>query len=136
MGYVTPVILAICVGWSVSAAADDMIRKGGEWRSTVTGIGPEPQTIETCMAETTMAQAMTKMAAGGHCSKQDVKISGNLVTIDVVCGAMSMTGTATLAGDTAYTADLTMRMGSGPVMHTTTESKWIGECKPGQKPLG
>jgi hypothetical protein len=136
MGYITAAILAISLCCAVSARADQLMRKGGEWHSTVTGITPQPQTMDMCFSETTFDQAMAKMAEGKQCSKRDIKISGNLVTIDLVCGAMSMKGTATLSGDTAYTADLTMQVNGGPVMHTVTESKWIGACKPGQKPMG
>jgi hypothetical protein len=130
-------IVLIALLWAVPALADQLIRKGGEWRSTVTGIGPQPQTMDTCFAEATQEQAMAKLAAGKQCSKKSISFSGNVVTIDVVCGEMAMQGTAILSGDSAYTANLTMRMamnGKTQEMHTVTESHWIGACKPGEVP--
>jgi hypothetical protein len=121
-----------------SARADQLIRKAGEWRSTVTGVGPQPQTMDMCFARSTMEQAMAKMAASGHCPKRDIKQNGSVMTLDVVCDMMSMKGTATMFGDTAYTADLTMTMnmhGKASTFHSITTSKWIGACKPGQVPM-
>jgi hypothetical protein len=119
-----------------SARADQLIRKAGEWRSTVTGIGP-PQTMDMCYARTTMDQAMAKMAASGHCPKRDIRQNGSVMTLDVVCDRMAMKGTATMIGDSAYTADMTMTMtmpGRTSTFHSITTSKWIGACKPGETP--
>ena len=132
------IAIVVAASWlaTISAGADEIIRKGGEWRSTVTGVGPEPQTMVMCFSQATWEDVMTKMAAGKVCAKKNIAKSGNQLTIDIECGAMTMAGTATLSGDSAYTADLTMRMGAGSgakVFHTVTESKWIGDCKPGEK---
>jgi hypothetical protein len=93
--------------------------------------------MEMCLTEKTMEQAMAS-PRGKTCSKKDVKINGNQATIDLECGTMTMQGTAIIAGDTAYTADLTMHITTshGPmVIHTTSDAKWIGDCKPGEKPI-
>jgi hypothetical protein len=103
----------------------------------VTGVGPQPQTMDMCFSEVTQEQAMAKLAAGRQCSKKAISISGNIVSIDLDCGDMAMQGTAVLSGDTAYTANLTMRFARGgktQEMRTVTESHWIGACKPGEVP--
>ena len=136
MRNLTPIIVVASLLSTLSAGADEIMRKGGEWRSTVTGMGPEPQTMVMCFSQATWEDVMTKMAAGKVCAKKNITKSGNQLTIDIDCGKMTMQGTATLSGDSAYTADLTMHMGAGSnakVFHTTTESKWIGECKPGER---
>ena len=138
MGYLKVAVIAVSLVVFGSARADQLIRKAGEWRSTVTGVGPRPQTMDMCFSRSTLDQAMAKMAAGGHCPKRDIRQNGSIVTLDVVCDMMSMKGTATMMGDSAYTADLTMTMnmhGKTSTMHSITESKWVGACKPGQKPF-
>jgi Protein of unknown function (DUF3617) len=132
----TPVTVAVLLLATISAGADEIVRKGGEWRSTVTGVGPEPQTMVQCLSQATWEEAMTKMGAGKVCAKKNITKSGDQLTIDIACGKMTMQGTATLSGDSAYTADLTMHMGDGSgakVYHTVTKSEWIGACKPGER---
>jgi hypothetical protein len=130
-------IIAGSLLFAGTARADQLVRKAGEWRTTVTGFGGAPQTMEMCLTEKTMEQAMAS-PRGKTCSKKDVKINGNQATIDLECGTMTMQGSAIIAGDTAYTADLTMHITTshGPmVIHTTSDAKWIGDCKPGEKPI-
>ena len=120
---------------AISAQAGESFRKGGEWQSTVTGISPQPQTIVMCFSQATWEQAMAKLAAG-KCTKKDISKNGDHITIDLACGMIVVQGTATLPGDTAYKADMTMRMGTGAnakVVHSLTEATWIGACKPGER---
>jgi hypothetical protein len=130
--------IIVAVFWlsAFSAGADEIMRKGGEWRSTVTGVGPEPQTMVLCLSQATWEEAMAKSAAGKTCAKKNIAKSGDQLTIDIECGKMRMQGAATLSGDSAYTADLTMHVGDGSdakVYHTVTKSEWIGPCKPGER---
>jgi hypothetical protein len=136
MRYVTPMVIAVALFATMPVRADELFRKGGEWQSTVTGASPQPQTMVMCLSQMTWEQALAQSAARSECTKKNYSRDGNHVTIDVDCGAVAMQGTATLVGDSAYMADLTMRMGAGAdakVLHTTTESKWIGACKPGER---
>jgi Protein of unknown function (DUF3617) len=138
MGYLRPALVAALVLCAVSAQAEQLLRKGGEWRMITTGMTPEPQTTEMCFAPSTGEQAMAKLAAKPNCTKKDVKMNGNTATIDLVCSTYSMQGTVTFAGDSAYSGKFTMQMGTGSdakVIHSTSEAKWIGECKPGQHAL-
>ena len=135
LGYMAILITSILC--TASVRADQIIRKGGEWRSTVTGITPEPRTIDLCFAPATQEQAVAKLATGKNCTKRDIRFEGDRAIIDIMCSDMSLKGTATMLGDSAYRADLTLGIGTGSdakIVHTTTDAKWIGACKPGETP--
>ena len=119
-----------------SAGADPIIRKGGEWRSTVTGLTPEPKTVDLCFAPATREQAIAQLANGKDC-KRDIRFEGSHAVIDIMCRDMSLKGTATMLGDSAYRADFTLGIGTGSdakAVHITTDAKWVGACKPGETP--
>ncbi len=137
MRYGLVVAAAIALLGSGAARADDLIRRGGEWRTVVTGVGPTPQTIDMCFGPATMADAMAKLAARPGCSKTSITRSGDHLTLDIACGSMTMQGTVVVSGDTAYHADLTMIMGAGgsaKTIHSLSDAQWIGACKPGETP--
>ena len=138
MWRVATAMIAAALCCASAARADDLILKGGEWRTTVTGVGSAPQTMNLCFSQTTMAGAMAKMAAGQQCSKHDIAIAGHHVTLDIVCDVFTMKGTADFTGEDAYTTDLTMHMGTGAsatTTHALSTARWIGTCKPGEKPV-
>jgi hypothetical protein len=76
------------------------------------------------------------------CSVMDVKPQGNKVIMHSVCKFEGTTATTdavfTGAFDSAYKGDMKTRY--NPPMHgvseskMTMEAKWLGPCKPGQKP--
>jgi hypothetical protein len=79
------------------------------------------------------------------CSKQDVQRSGNTITVDSVCdiGVGTATSHAVVSGsfDSAYTVKVTSKREGGPAVpnipaetNMTIEAKWLGACKPDQKP--
>ena len=79
------------------------------------------------------------------CSKQDMKIAGDTITINSVCkyGNVETTSHAVITGhfDQSYTVKITSTRtggatpsGASPETHMTIEAKWLGPCKPGQKP--
>ena len=130
-------IVILSILRTVSAWADPIVRKGGEWLSTVTGLTPEPKTIELCFAPATREQAVAQLATGKNCTKRDIRFQGSSAIIDIMCSDMSLRGTATMLGDSAYRADVTLGVGTGSSaksVHTTTDAKWIGPCKPGETP--
>jgi Protein of unknown function (DUF3617) len=138
MSYLRSAFVAASLLCAVSAHAEQLLRKGGEWRTTTTGVTPELQTMDMCFAPSTAEQAMAKFAAQPNCTKKDVKMNGNTATLDIACSTFTMQGTVTFSGDTAYSGNFTMQLGTGSnakVFHSTSEAKWIGECKPGEHPL-
>jgi hypothetical protein len=137
MPHLASILLAAAIVLAGAAHADPLIQRGGEWRFTTTG-NPHPGTKEMCLAQTTMQQAIWRDMPGRKCNRHDMSPHGNQMTIDVDCKSMVVQGTVTIAGDTAYTEDLTFAKGYGPgvpSIHFHTVSTWIGDCKPGEKPL-
>ncbi|MGC2778766.1 MAG: DUF3617 family protein [Bradyrhizobium sp.] len=144
-------------------AVDLPVRKAGLWELKMVRSGgqlPE-MTMQHCTDETTdkdmnnMASPMAKQA----CSKQDIQKTATGYVSDSVCSiggmpaiahavpdiksaaAMTVTSHADITGDfnSAYTIKTTSHSEGGPsgVPRDTTmtvEAKWLGACKPDQKP--
>jgi hypothetical protein len=77
------------------------------------------------------------------CTKQDVQKTATGYVTDSVCSVagVSMTTHADIVGDfnSGYTLTSTSHSDKGPTgkpLDATTkiEAKWVGDCKPGQKP--
>lgn len=129
-----------------SAHALDMPkRKSGLWEITTSmegmpkGMGP----IQHCIdqnSDNLMQQNAEKFKQ--QCSATDIKQQGDRITVHSVCKMESTTTTMdavfTGAFDSAYRGDIKTRF--NPPLHGTAESrmaitaKWVGACKPGQKP--
>lgn len=125
-------------------AADSPKRKSGLWeiKSQMEGM-PSMGAIQQCIDQNTddvMQQRAKKEKP--DCSVMDVKPQGNKVTTHSVCKFEGTTATTDAvfigAFDSAYKGD--MRTRYNPPMHGMSESKmtmearWLGPCKPGQKP--
>ena len=77
------------------------------------------------------------------CSKQDIRKTATGFVSDSVCGVsgISVTSHAEIVGDfnAAYTVKTTSHSEGGPSgmprdTTMTVEAKWLGACKPDQKP--
>ena len=148
-------LLSLCLGACLLAllpapdaqAVEIPIRKAGLWELKMVRTGsPLPEmTMQHCTDETT-DKAMTDAAAPMSkemCSKQDIQKTATGYVSDSVCkiGAMSMTSHSEITGDfnSAYTVKSTAHSEGGPAgaprdSTTTIEAKWLGACKPDQKP--
>ncbi len=133
---------------AVEARAVELpVRKAGLWEIRMVRTGsPLPEmTMQHCTDETTdkamtaAASPMTKEA----CSKNDIQKTATGYVSDSVCSiaGMSMTSHSETTGDfnSAYTVKTTShseRGAAGPPRDTTMtiEAKWLGACKPDQKP--
>ncbi len=129
-----------------SALALDMPkRKSGLWEISTSmegmpaGMGP----IQHCIdqdSDNLLQQRADKMQQ--QCSVMDIKPQGNKITVHSVCKMDATTTTTdavfTGAFDSAYRGDMQIRY--NPPMHgmsetkMTIQAKWLGTCKPGQKP--
>jgi hypothetical protein len=123
------------------------VRKAGLWEMKMarTGSPPPDVTIQHCTDETTdkeMSSTFSPMSKD-VCSKQDIQKTATGYVTDSVCGVagMSVTSHAEITGDfnSAYTVKSTSHSERGPAgapRDTTTvvEAKWLGACKPDQKP--
>jgi Protein of unknown function (DUF3617) len=146
------------------AVADDLpVRKAGLWEIKMVRTGsPIPaMTMQQCTDESTdramntVVSPLTKQA----CSKQELKKTATGYVSDSICeiggmpaiahavpdlksaSAMKTTSHAEITGDfnSAYTMKTTSHSEGGPsgMPHDTTmtlEAKWLGACKPDQKP--
>lgn len=134
------ILAALIAAASLLAApawADDSVRRGGEWQTTVTGMTPQPQSTENCFAPVAWEKALAA-PAGLKCSKSDIVRNGSQVTFDLDCDAFAAHGTVTLSGDSGYSSDQMLTVGSGAdakSFHATVQAKWLGACKPGEDPL-
>ncbi len=148
-------LLSLCLGtcllaWLPAPAARAVempVRKAGLWElKMVNSSSPLPQmTMQHCTDETT-DKAMTDAAspmAKEMCSKQDLQKTATGYVSDSVCkvGAMSITSHSETTGDfnSAYSVKSTSHSEGGPSgapreTTTTIEAKWLGACKPDQKP--
>jgi hypothetical protein len=126
-------------------AEDIPVRKPGLWEMKMVRTNSQmpEMTMQQCTDETTdkeMSTAATPLA-NQVCSKRDTqKVATGFVT-DSVCGfgTTQLTTHSEIAGDfnSAYTIKSTSHSDRGGVQgdHVTTiEAKWLGACKPDQKP--
>lgn len=130
------------------AAADDLpVRKAGLWEMKVVRAGsPMPEmTMQHCTDETTDKEMSTAFSPMSKeiCSKKDIQKTATGFVSDSVCGiaGLSITSHSEIVGDfnSAYTVRTTAHSDGGPAAmkgdHVTTiEAKWLGACKPDQKP--
>ena len=133
---------------SSAALAEDLpIRKAGLWEMKVVKAGssvPE-MTMQHCTDQRTDKEMNNSVSplAKQICSRQDVRKTATGFVSDSVCSVagVSMTTHAEIVGDfnSRYTVTSTTHSDKGvtgkPLDATTRiEAKWMGDCKPGQKP--
>ena len=143
--------LGLCLLAAVPAdrvRADDLpIRKAGLWEIKMAKTGsPLPDmTMQHCTDETTDRDMnnMVSPMAKQICSKQDIQKTATGYVSDSLCsvGGVSIASHSEINGDfnSAYTVTTTSHgdLGSkGTPRDTVTkiEAKWLGACKPDQKP--
>ena len=133
---------------ALDARAVEMpLRKAGLWEMKMVRTGsPMPEmTMQHCTDESTdkaMSTGVSAMSAE-TCSKQEIQKTATGYASDSVCSlaGMSMTSHSDLTGDfnSAYTVKTTSHTdrsvtGVARDMTMTIEAKWLGACKPDQKP--
>jgi hypothetical protein len=128
-------------------AVEMPVRKAGLWEMKIVRTGsPLPEmTMQHCTDETTdkeMSSTVSPMSKE-ICSKHEIQKTATGYVTDSVCsvGGMSMTSHSDITGDfnSAYTVKSTSHSERGPSglprdSTTTIEAKWLGACKPDQKP--
>jgi hypothetical protein len=132
----------------LTASAQELpIRKAGLWEMKIvkTGTSMPDMAMQHCTDATTdkdMANSFSPMVKQ-VCSKQDIQKTATGYVTDSVCSVagVSMTSHAEITGDfnSAYTVVSTSHSDKGlsgkPLDATTRiEAKWLGACKPDQKP--
>jgi hypothetical protein len=130
------------------ARAEDLpVRKAGLWEIKMARTGsPLPEmTMQHCTDESVDRDMnnMVSPMAKQICSKQDLQKTATGYVSDSVCsvGGVSMVSHSEISGDfnSAYTVTSTSHsdLGGKATPHDTVtkiEAKWLGACKPDQKP--
>jgi hypothetical protein len=128
-------------------AVEMAVRKAGLWEMKIVRTGsPLPEmTMQHCTDETTdkeMSSTFSPMSKE-ICSKQEIQKTATGYVTDSVCtvGGTSMTSHSDITGDfnSAHTVKSTSHSERGPAglprdSTATIEAKWLGACKPDQKP--
>ena len=122
-------------------------RKAGLWEMKVVRTGsPLPEmTMQHCTDAATDKEMGATFGPQSRdtCSKQDIQKTASGYVSDTVCSVAGMTITshAEITGDfnSAYTVKSTAHTDRGAAAAprdstTTVEAKWLGACKPEQKP--
>ncbi len=111
--------------------------KSGLWENTVTAHG-RSITRRNCLTNAELAttngsveairaaMAKTFGGANGACTLKDLRIEGNSMTSQTVCGASSSTTVMVFHGDTAETTSTSTR--AGVVTVTRITGRRIGVC--------
>jgi hypothetical protein len=142
-------ILGGCVlALMAPAAAEELpVRKAGLWEMKIVKTGSQlpDLTMQHCTDPTTdkeMSDSVSPLAKQ-ICSKRDIQKTATGYVSDSVCtvAGVSMTSHADIVGDfnSGYTVTSTSHSDKGPTgkpLDTTTkiEAKYVGACKPDQKP--
>ena len=131
---------------TATTAADAPRRKSGLWEITnaMGGMHPMTHTIQQCVDEKTdkLMDQTGQRESERHCSKNEIRREGGKVISDSVCKFDKTTATthAEFSGDFGgnYRGDI--RTSYNPPMHGMKDmqmsitAKWLGPCRPGQKP--
>lgn len=125
-------------------AADMPKRKAGLWEISIHMEGaPNMGPMQQCIDQNTDNIMQQKAKENKQdCSVMDIKPSGNTVTIHAVCkmegSTVTTDGVFQGAFDSSYKGTIKSRF--NPPMYgrsesnMTQEARWLGPCKPGQKP--
>ena len=131
---------------SDARAVEMPLRKAGLWEMKLVRTGsPLPEmTMQHCTDETTDKEMSTTFSPMSKevCSKRDIQQTATGYVTDSVCGVAgaSMTSHSEIVGDfnSAYTIKMTTHSDRGVAgirdTTMTIEAKWLGACKPDQKP--
>lgn len=139
-------VMAVVLGASsfvdAASTADAPKRKAGLWQQTMSGSGMPAQTMSMCTDEKTDDLLQSKAQGAAQCSQQSIRSQGNAVVVEAVC----KDGKTTIRTHGTFTGDFSSRY-SGDMRHTfdppmqgmkemtqKIEARYLGACKPGQKP--
>jgi hypothetical protein len=134
---------------TVASAEELPLRKAGLWEmkivKTGTGSSLPDMTMQHCTDATTDKEMNDSVSplAKQICAKRDIQKTATGYVSDSVCTVAGATiaSHAEIVGDfnSAYTVTNNSHSDKGPTgkpLDTVTkiEAKWLGDCKPGQKP--
>lgn len=143
---ITLIVLTLVFIASAQAAPSDMPkRKTGLWEIKMQSPEmPQPMLSQHCIDEKTddLLQQRSEKQAQQQCSKNSMNKQGDKIVIDSVCKLDATTATthAVFSGDFSRNYRGEINTSFNPPLHgmkaskQVLEGKWLGACKPGQKP--
>jgi Protein of unknown function (DUF3617) len=144
MGRFGTTSLLVLIGAMPAIAAELPSRKPGLWevRMSFENRNAAAQIVRQCIDAATdqMMQSSAGPYSQAACSKRDVQVSANAITIDSTCTVAGKTAMAhaVVAGsfDNAYTMTVTSQSDAlpGGAMTMTMAARWLGPCAADQKP--
>ena len=138
------IVLVGIVASNSVLAQDPPTRKAGLWQQSMAMVGtPGPVTSVTmCTDERMDRMNMQRSQDAERCTRQSVRRDGDAVVLDSVCmhegstvrtkGRFSGDFNSRYSGDLHSTFDPPLR--GMKEMRQKVEARWLGPCKPGQKP--
>jgi hypothetical protein len=127
-----------------AAQQDAPRRKPGLWQQSVTTSGAPipPQSMSMCTDEKTDDLVSARAGESQNCERQSVRREGDAYVVDAVCrsGTTTIRTQGRFSGDFASRYSGELRSTFDPPMHGMKEmtqridARWVGPCKPGQKP--
>jgi hypothetical protein len=142
-------VLALGAACISSAVAQEIpTRRPGLWEVTINheGRNTPPQTMQQCTDTETdkLMNAFGGDLSADLCSKQEIRKVGATIVINATCqiGPMKSTSQSVVTGDfnSNYTVKVTTKIEGVPAAAqgaggtTSIQAKWIGACKPDQRP--
>jgi hypothetical protein len=139
-------LAAACVlpalGVMQDAAGQAPKRKPGLWQQSVSGSGMPTQTMSMCIDEKTDDLMASGANQRQNCEQQSLRREGTSYVFESVCRSQGTTvrtrGRFTGEFNTRYAGELhsTFEPPLQGMRESTQniEARWIGPCKPGQKP--
>ena len=137
-------LIAALLAATAALADEPPSRKSGLWEIKVLNSGAGAQTMQQCIDRKTddMMRDQARGLEQSACSKKELRREGANLVAESVCKVGSSTATtrAVFVGsfDSAYKVDI--RSTYEPPYQgmresrTQLEARWLGPCKPGQKP--
>lgn len=144
MHHVLPLAGAFCAMLAAAAlAADDLPkRKSGLWEIKMGAGGPTMSQCVDQARDEAFRQMGNQMAQDMKCTTSNVQKGAGSYAFQQTCqmGSTKMTSSTKVTGnfETGYTMDMLTKY-DPPMMgmaeaKTVMEAKWVGACKPGQRP--
>lgn len=149
--FVSISLIAAMLGAGLAVAQDMPKRKSGLWEITMdrgaaaAGKGTPAMTMSQCIDQAKddlFRQMGQQMERENKCSRSNVKQSAGRLSFDASCdfGTMKTSSNTVITGDfnSAYKVEVHSKF-DPPMMGksegtTLMEAKWVGACKPGQRP--
>lgn len=127
---------------AASAQADDVgTRKAGQWQVTIIGADGKAQPPRTLCLGPGRPDDLAKHM--DSCSKMEIHKDGNTTTVDAVCtkGGSQITAHSafTATSENEFHAEshatYTPPIAGMGTMDSVSDSKWLGPCPAGQRPV-